>query len=129
MNPLLIEVHCTLGKGDPKWTSVTSMTIEIGYPGRNGLTLWKHIGWLKDRASMTGRDFVQALWNSSITDRVLVFDFLPVLRTKSQKTETAYRIRKTLVSDNGRQQSSTRLLRGNYQDEHFNLVITYPESK
>ena len=129
MDPLLIEVHCTLGKEDPKWTSVTTMTIEIGYPGRNGQTLWKHIGWLKDRASTTGRDFVQALWESSISDRVLIFDFLPVLRTNSQKTETAYRLRKTLLSDNGRQQSSTRLLRGNYQDEHFNLVITYPDVK
>ena len=129
MDPLLIEVHCILGQDSPQWESVSTMTIEIGYPGRNGQTLWKHIGWLKDRLSITGRDFVQALWNHNVTDRVLVFDFLPVLKTNTQKTETAYRIRKTILSPNGRHQTSTRVLRGNYQDEHFNLVIKYPEPK
>jgi len=129
MDPLLIEVHCTLGQDSPQWESVSTMTIEIGYPGRNGQTLWKHIGWLKDRFSITGRDFVQALWNSTVSDRVLVFDFLPVLKSNTQKTETAYRIRKTLLSPNGRHQTSTRVHRGNYQDEHFNLVVKLPESK
>jgi hypothetical protein len=129
MDTLLIEVHCTLGQDSPQWESVSTMTIEIGYPGRNGQTLWKHIGWLKDRLSITGRDFVQALWNSSVTDRVLVFDFLPVLRTNTQKTVTEYRIRKTLLTANGRQQTSTRVLHGNYQDEHFTLVTSFPDPK
>ncbi|MEO6037724.1 MAG: hypothetical protein ABIQ93_04865 [Saprospiraceae bacterium] len=129
MDPLLIEVHCTLGQSDPQWESITTLPLEIGYPGRNGQTLWKHIGWLKNHISTTGRDFVQALWNHDVTDRVLVFDFLPVLRTGNQKTETAYRLRKTLLTANGRQQTSTRLLRGNYQDEHFTLVTNFTETE
>ncbi len=129
MDPVLIEVHCTLGQEDPQWTSISTLTLEIGYPGRNGQTLWKHIGWLQNHISATGHDFAQAFWNRTVSSRVLVFDFRPVLRAKTSKIEIAYKLRKTLHGPHGRQRTSTHLLRGNYQDEHFTLVTTYPDSE
>lgn len=129
MNPLLIEVRCTLGQDDPQWASIATLTLEIGYPGRNGQTLWKHIGWLPNQIATTGRDFAQAFWNHTVADRILVFDFLPVTGVKTQKTETAYRIRKSIMAADGRQRTSSRLLRGDYQDEHFTVLASYPEAR
>ncbi len=53
----------------------------------NFLTIWKHIGWLREQILPAGRSFAHALWKPAMTDHVLVFDFLPVPNPGSPEPE------------------------------------------
>ncbi|MFN0215339.1 MAG: hypothetical protein ACKVT2_13870 [Saprospiraceae bacterium] len=127
MEPLLIEVSCNLNQNDPKWEQISSISLEIGYRGLNGKTIWKHIGWLRDRLLPTGRTFAHALWKPAMSDHVLVFDFLPVPQSGSLVPEQTYRLRKRIIDPNGLSRTArTGLLKGDYTDEHFTLHPMYP---
>ena len=113
MEPVLIEASCKLRPEDPKWKDISSVSLEIGYPGRSGQTLWKHIGWLNDQSAPAGRAFAHALWNQELTHHVLLFDFLPVFEPKNNELEQTYRIRKNITRNDGRLLSTkSRILRG-----------------
>jgi hypothetical protein len=128
MNPVLIEVHCNLPADDPNWKEIEGLQLEIGYPGRGGQTLWKHIGWLRDQMTPAGRQFAQAIWSQEMTNHVLVFDFLPVITSQGKGPEKSYRIRKSVTTASGRSKKiGTRLLKGDYHDEHFAFHPIYPE--
>lgn len=127
MEPLLIEVSCNLRPNDPKWEQISSIALEIGYRGINGKTIWKHIGWLRDRIVPAGRTFAHALWKPSLTDHVLVFDFLPVQTPGSQEAEQTYKLRKRIISPEGQSKTArTGRIKGDYIDEHFTLHPVYP---
>jgi hypothetical protein len=127
MEPLLIEVSCNLRPDDPKWEQISSLSLEVGYRGLNGKTIWKHIGWLREQLLPTGRTFVHALWKPAMADHVLVFDFLPVPFPGSPDPEQTYRLRKRITHPDGQSQTAkTGPLRGDYCDEHFTLHPVYP---
>lgn len=127
MEPLLIEVSCNLSHNDPKWEQISSLSLEVGYRGLNGKTIWKHIGWLREKLLPVGRTFAHALWKPAMTDHVLVFDFLPVPHPGSPEPEQTYRLRKRIIGPDGQSRTArTGLLKGDYADEHFTLHPVYP---
>lgn len=128
MDPILIEVSCNLQPSDPKWQQISSLSLEIGYKGLNGKTIWKQIGWLREKLLPAGKNFAHALWRPAMTDHVLVFDFLPVRVPGSHQAEQGYRLRKKITTQEGKSQTSrTGLISGDYADEHFTLHPMYPE--
>lgn len=128
MEPLLIEVSCNLPPDDPRWEHISSLSLELGYRGLNGKTIWKHIGWLREQLLPSGRSFAHALWKSTMADHVLVFDFLPVPYPGSAKPEQNYRLRKRITTPDGQQKTvRSGLLIGDYSDEHFSLHPVYPQ--
>ncbi|MBK8193364.1 MAG: hypothetical protein IPK76_09175 [Lewinellaceae bacterium] len=130
MTPVMIEVRCNLTPESPQWQHIINLRIEVGYPGRNGAVLWKHIGWLKDHLMPTGKSIAPAIWERASSELILFFDFLPVLRANHIDPIKNYRIRKRIVAANGRLRTiKSRLLSGDYNDEHFSLVPRYPDSK
>jgi hypothetical protein len=130
MYAVTIEVRCRLQKDDPEWNNIARISIEAGYPGRSGKTIWKHIGWLHDPTTPLGKSFIHAIWNPQLTEQVIIFEFMPVYLTNAEKPEHTYRIRKTITTTDGKQkQINSRLLRGNYQDEYFLITPLFPETK
>lgn len=127
MEPLLIEVSCNLSPNDPRWENISSLALEIGYRGLNGKTIWKHIGWLSEQILPSGRSFAHALWKASMSDHVLVFDFIPVPQAGNSKPEMSYQIRKKIIAPDGQCKTARPLrLKGDYTDEHFTLHPVYP---
>jgi hypothetical protein len=127
MEPLLIEVSCNLSPNDPKWEQISSLSLEVGYRGLNGKTIWKHIGWLREQMLPAGRTFAHALWKPSMAEHVLVFDFLPVPHPGSPDPEQNYRLRKKIIDADGQSRTArTGHLKGDYTDEHFTLHPVYP---
>jgi hypothetical protein len=109
------------------WMDIDTLMLEIGYPGRGGQILWKHIGWLRDQLLPAGKGIAHALWNQATAGLVLIFDFLPVTLPDSAEPDKTYRIRKTIKAVNGRSRTSkTKILQGEYKDEHFTLSPRYP---
>lgn len=128
MTPFVIEVRCNLTPESPQWQDINSLTLEIGYPGRGGQVLWKHIGWLRDHLLPAGKNIAHALWNQTSSSLVLIFDFLPVTLPNSTGLDKTYRIRKKIKTANGRSRTSkSGALQGDYRDEHFTLSPRYPE--
>ncbi len=129
MNPLIIEVHCNLHSNSPQWDEIKSMRLEVGYPGRSGGIIWKHIAWMYDRQLPSGKSIVHALWDKASSDLVLAFDFLTVLHPESTEPEKTYCIRKHIMNGSGRLRTSkSRFLQGDYKDEHFSLIPRYPDT-
>ncbi len=127
MEPLLIEVSCNLSQDDPKWEQISSLTLEIGYRGLNGKTIWKQIGWLREQLLPVGRTFAHALWKPEMSEHVLVFDFLPVPQPGSIEPEQTYRLRKRINRPDGQSRTArSGVLKGDYSDEHFTLHPVYP---
>lgn len=127
MNPLIIEVRCNLSPDNPRWNEIHSMRLEVGYPGRNGEIVWKHIAWLNDQLLPSGKSIAHAIWDRATAGLVLVFDFLTVLRSESAEPEKTYCIRKHITGVDGHARTTkSRLLQGNYKDEHFSLIPRYP---
>lgn len=130
MDPFLIEVRCNLMPDDPQWEKIESLKLEIGYPGLSGKTIWKSIGWLKEKTIPIGRSFAHALWKPKMATNVLVFDFLPVFIGSTNETDKQYRMRASIISNDGRQRTAkTGRLRGAYIDEFFTLHPQYPGAK
>ncbi len=127
MNPVIIEVHCNLPSDSPQWNEINSMRLEVGYPGRSGEIIWKHIAWLNDQLLPSGKSIAHAMWDQATAGLVLIFDFLTVLQIENTEPEKNYCIRKHIISANGRLRTTkSRLLQGNYKDEHFSLIPRYP---
>lgn len=130
MDPFLIEARCNLSPDAPEWASIESLKLEIGYPGIGGKVIWKSIGWLQDKTMPIGRTFAHSLWKPALAAQILVFDFLPVFIGASRETEGKYRVRKSIVTSDGRRKTSkTGPLRGTYTDEFFTLEPRYPGAK
>ena len=130
MEPVIIEVSCNLSNENPLWKEIDVISLEVGYPGRNGRTLWKQIGWLRDQVVPFGKTFAHALWNQRKNEHIMVFDFLPVIEPKKQETERAYFIKKCITTPDGRTRTSkSRLVRGDFSDDHFSLKADYPKVK
>lgn len=128
MDPVLIEVRCLLNEAATEWEYISNISLQIGYPGRGGNTLWKHIGWLRDRLLPIGNAFAQAEWSKEMVDHVLVFDFLPVVPPNQFEPERSYRIRKNITDANGRtRRRRSGILEGDFSDEHIRLHAIYPE--
>jgi hypothetical protein len=122
MSSILFEVHCQFSPEHPVWNNMSSFYLEIGYPGRSGPILWKHIGWISQASSTAGRNFSHALWTKENSQQVLEFDFLPVYPQNSEIPEQSYRIRKHIVHTDGRiQRLKSRILKGDYHDEFVSL--------
>lgn len=128
MDPVLFEAACVLKPEDPQWQQITSLALEIGYPGKNGPILWKHIGWLKEQTPANGRTFSHALWSPDEAQNIVVLDFIPVIEPESTFIEETYRIRKNIFHTDGRQQTiQSGLMRGDYTDDMITLKAHYPE--
>jgi hypothetical protein len=128
MTPLIIEVRCNLSAESPLWKDINFLTLEVGYPGRDGQTLWKKIGWLRNQLLPAGKGIAHALWNQTSTGLVLMFDFLPVMLPDNANFDKNYRIRKKMQTASGRSRTShSGVLQGEYRDEHFTLSPLYPE--
>jgi hypothetical protein len=129
MTPLTIEVHCNLSPESPQWEDIDALTLEVGYPGRRGQTLWKKIGWLRSQLLPAGRNIAHALWNRTTTGLILTFDFLPVMLPGRVGMDKNYRIRKKITIAGGRSRTlQSGMLEGTYKDEHFTLLPVYPET-
>lgn len=128
MTPLLIQVQCNLASDNPQWNEINDIRLEVGYPGRSGKILWKHIAWLNDNLFPAGKGIAHAIWNQATAGLVLIFDFLPVLETRSDEVNKTYRFRKSIMAANGQMHSSkSRILKGDYRDEHITLSPQYPD--
>ena len=127
IGPVIIEVRCRLECESPEWEEIDDLSLEVGYRAKSGKTLWKNIGWLRDRIEPVGKNFAHALWRSKSTDQVLAFDFIPTDDPKSQSTDRTYFIRKVVTAVNGRRRTSKpQMLRGDYEDNFFEVTPTYP---
>lgn len=129
LDPVLIEVHCLLGPEDPRWEDLLEVSIEIGYPGRDGKILWKRVGWIKDKTSGLENAFAHAQWSAEDADQVLEFDFLPVInRETREQVEKSYLVRKRLRRVDGRWQTvkTVEVSEGVYSDDYFEFIPTYP---
>lgn len=127
MNPLIIEVRCNLSPDNPQWNEINSMRLEVGYPGTSGEIIWKHIAWLNDQLLPSGKSIAHAIWDRATAGLVLIFDLLTVRRTEGAEPEKTYCIRKHIVGADGHSRTTkSRLLQGDYKDEHFSLIPRYP---
>ncbi len=127
MRTLSIQVRCLLQAGDARWDTMESLTLEIGYPGRNGQTLWKHIGWLQEQHSSLAKSFTHALWSRETVENALVFDFLPVSAAPSGLVEKAYYYRTHTTGIDGRVHSTkAKLVEGPHTDLFFSFMPHYP---
>lgn len=128
MKPVHFEAHCALKENDPLWSTIRNISIEIGYPGIGGKTLWKQIGWLQTGAGVFHRTIAHALWDRALAAQVLFFDFQPVQAAPDGEVEKSYRLRKTITRADGHTLPSREVFikEGQYTDEHFVLQVYYP---
>lgn len=127
MEPVLVEVSCKLDKDHPKWNEIESMYIEIGYPGKSGNTLWKHIGWLKDKLSPFSRNFAHALWDKDHYAHTLTFDFYPAPKPQEPGILDKFYIKKHITEKNGNTRvSKSMLVRGDFSDDIIALNTIIP---
>ena len=127
IGPVIIEVRCRLERESPQWEEIDDLSLEVGYRAQSGKTLWKDIGWLRDRLEPMGKNFAHALWKRKSADQVLAFDFIPAEDPKSQTTDRTYFIRRVITAVNGRRHTSKpQVLRGDYEDEFFEVSPSYP---
>jgi hypothetical protein len=117
-----IEVHCLLSPEDPRWKEMNSVALEIGYPGRRGDTLWKHIGWIQQTSPAANKQFAHALWSRDNSQQILEFDFLPAYQENTHAINLTYCIKKQVFQANGRTKHlKPKILKGNFQDDIFSL--------
>lgn len=127
MGTLTIEVHCLLQADDARWESMESLTLEIGYPGLNGQTHWKHIGWVQEPANSLPKSFAHALWSQQSAEHTIVFDFLPVLLPHTGALEKTYCYRTHALGTNGKLHSTKmKIVRGPHTNLFFSFMPCYP---
>lgn len=128
MKTLTIKVHCLVHAEDARWDTMESVTLEIGYPGLNGQTLWKHIGWLKEPQHTLAKSFAHALWSRQTVENTLVFDFLPVRLSDSGFVEESYCYRTHTTGIDGKiQATKIQIVKGPHTDLFFSFLPQYPE--
>jgi hypothetical protein len=127
LEPIIIEVRCNLQENDPRWNDIDTLSLEIGYPSREGRTLWKRIGWLRDQLMPIGKTFSPALWNRVRNRHTLVFDFLPVPQKSSLEPERKYFLRKHITTTDGKSRVSRQSHhQGDFSDDFFTIEPQYP---
>jgi len=127
MEPLLIEVQCLLAPGDYRWEQIESVTLEVGYPGLSGQTLWKHIAWVQKPATGFVRSFAHAIWARQTAESVLVFEFMPLIPAETGKLEKKYSYRIHQVEIDGHlSRSKIQVADGVHRDDLFLFTPRYP---
>ncbi len=122
IGPVIIEVRCRLERDAQEWEEIEDLSVEVGYPAKNGKVLWKEIGWLREQTEQIGRNFSHALWRKQNNQKILEFDFLPVEKAKSEAIERIYFIRKAITDLNGKRKIWTsRKLKGDFKDMHLEI--------
>ncbi|HMX38743.1 MAG TPA: hypothetical protein PKD78_00385, partial [Saprospiraceae bacterium] len=130
IGPVIIEVRCRLERESPEWEHIDDVSLEVGYRTQSGKTLWKNIGWLREKLEPLGRNCAHALWKRKSTDQVLSFDFIPVEEERTQHTDRTYFIRRVVTAADGRRRTSRpQTLSGDYEDEFFQVNPTYPDDE
>jgi hypothetical protein len=130
MEPVIVEISCNLDENHPKWNEIESMYIEIGYPGRTGGMLWKHIGWIKNQIVPFSRHFSHALWDKQNSTHTMAFDFSPVADEDSNEVVDKFYLKKHITDSEGNATSSkSMLVRGDFSDEMFTLKAIIPSTK
>lgn len=129
MNAVLIEVQCTLGNDAQQWSGIRSIALEIGYPGLKGQTLWKNIGWLRERTAPATSTSAHSMWDRAMPEHILVFDFHPFMLPGHAEPEKSYCIRRIITHEDGRRKVSRPITvrEGKYSDAFFSCTPTYPE--
>lgn len=127
MSTLTIEVHCLLPPDDARWDRMESMTLEIGYPGLNGQTHWKHIGWVQEPHPGLTKSFSHALWSQNAANRTIVFDFPQVFNPGSGAPEKSYCYRAHLMGTDGKMQTTKmKIVEGIHANLFFSFKPHYP---
>ncbi len=127
MEPLIIEIGCALSPQDPRWNEIETLSVEIGYPNKEGKTHWKHIGWLRDALTPLRKTFSHALWSKSQNRHKLLFDFLPIARRNTAEPQTEYLLRKRVTTPDGRSRTSRPTRHnGNFTDDFVHIKIHVP---
>ena len=124
MGTLSIEVHCLLKADDVRWETMESLTLEIGYPGLNGQTHWKHIGWVQEPQNSSAKSFTHALWSRQTAGQTIVIDFLPPPTGALEKTY-CYRTH-TMGIDGKTQSTKVKIVEGFHTDLFFSFKPCYP---
>lgn len=128
MNAVLIEVQCNLGNDEQNWKGIHDISLEIGYPGIEGQTLWKNIGWLQQKAVPAAGTSAHSLWSRAMSEHVLMFDFHPFLLPNHENPEKSYCLRRIITREDGRRTTSKTITvkEGNYSDDFFTCTPHYP---
>jgi hypothetical protein len=129
MDALLIEIRCNLSADDHHWKNIRSISLEIGYPGLRGQTLWKQTGWLQGRVLSAGSSSAHALWNRQTTGQTVVFDFHPLMLPENTEPEKSYCFRRSVMYEDGRLRTSKPIVveEGVYTDQFFSCIPQYPK--
>lgn len=130
IGPIIIEVRCRLQHESPEWKEIDDLSLEVGYRTQSGRTLWKNIGWLRDKLEPLHSGCAHALWKQKSADQVLAFDFIPVEEAKTHHTDKTFYIRRVVTAANGRRRTSRpQTLKGHYEDEFFQVSPSYPDEE
>ena len=129
MEALLIEVHCLLRADDAHWERIESLMLEIGYPGRNGQTHWKHTGWVREHSPGIAKSFTHTLWKRETAAAVLVVEFPPWYRPTTGALEKSYCFRIHCTRIDGKTHiHKAKTIESQFTHEYFTFNIQYPET-
>lgn len=127
METLTIEVHCLLPSDDARWDTMETLTIEVGYPGLNGQTHWKHIGWAPEKQPGLTKSFCHAQWSQHAANHAIVFDFPPRIDPQSGAPEKSYCYRTRLMGTDGKiQTTKMKIVEGFHTNLFFSFKPHYP---
>lgn len=127
METLTIEVHCLLPSDDAHWDTMETLTLEVGYPGLNGQTHWKHIGWVPEKQPGLTKSFCHAQWNQHAANHTIVFDFPPRIDPQSGAPEKSYCYRTRLMGTDGKiQTTKMKIVEGFHTNLFFSFKPHYP---
>lgn len=128
IGPVIIEVRCRLEQDAREWEEIEDLSVEVGYPAKNGKLLWKEIGWLREQSAHFGQSFSHALWRRQNNEKVLEFDFLPLQADKNEASKQTYFIRKVITKLNGKRKTWTsKKLKGDFSDDHIEIHPKWEE--
>lgn len=123
----MIEVRCLLRADDVRWETTESLMLEIGYPGRNGPTLWKHTARVSEQQPGWAKTFVHALWQRETAALMLIFEFLPAWSPGARSAEQAFCYRVHATATDGRVHAhKMKMVEGPYTDLFFAFQPRYP---
>ena len=128
METLLIEVHCLLRADDVRWEKMDSLLLEIGYPGRNGQTHWKHTGWVREQHPGLAKSFAHTLWKRETSAAVLVVEFSPQYQPESGALEKSYRFRTHFTGIDGKTHTQKiQIAEGPFTNPFLSFITQYPK--
>lgn len=127
MGTLTIEVHCLLPPDDARWDSLECLTLEIGYPGLNGRTHWKHIGRVQETLPGLTKSFCHALWSQNAANHTIIFDFPQQFSPQSGVPVKSYCYRTRLMGMDGKMRTTKmKIVEGLHTNLFFSFKPCYP---